>query len=227
MANDLLFAVADGMGGHRGGEVASDIAAGHFRIQETVTTVEELVAAVVEANTLIRARAATDPSLNGMGTTLVALARIPGDDDELTLAAANVGDSRMYRLQDGTLEQLTEDHSLVGELARAGQLSAQEAARHPQRNVVTRALGVDDKVDVDSWVFTGVIGQRYLLCSDGLIDEVSDEEIGAVLRNVPEPDDAAAKLVDLANWSGGRDNTTVLIVDVVDAAACDPAETES
>ena len=227
MANGLLFAVADGMGGHRGGEVASDIAAGHFRIQEEVATVDELADAVVEANTLIRARAATDPTLSGMGTTLVALARIPSEDDALTLAAVNVGDSRMYRLQDGEFEQLTQDHSLVGELTRAGQLSAKEAARHPQRNVVTRALGVDDKVDVDKWTFDGVVGQRYLLCSDGLIDEVSDEEIGAVLRNVTEPGDAAAKLVDMANWSGGRDNTTVLVVDVVDGSECDPAETES
>jgi protein phosphatase len=227
MANGALFAVADGMGGHRGGEVASDIAAGHFRIQEAVATIEELTEAVSEANALIRARAAIDPSLNGMGTTMVALARIPSDDVELQLGAANVGDSRMYRLQDGELEQLTQDHSLVAELARAGQITEKDAAKHPQRNVLTRALGVDDSVAVDSWVFAGEIGQRYLLCSDGLINEVSDQEIGAVMRNVEEPAEVATKLVDMANWSGGRDNTTVLVVDVVDAAECDPAETES
>ena len=119
-ANGLLFAVADGMGGHRGGEVASDIAAGHFRQQESVGGVDELAEAVVEANRLIRSRAHIDPSLAGMGTTMAALALIDGADGRPEFVAANVGDSRIYRLEPQRLLQLTDDHSLVAELTEAG-----------------------------------------------------------------------------------------------------------
>ena len=194
MANGHLFAVADGMGGHRGGEVASDIVAGHFRIQEWVPSVAELETTVIEANRLIRARAELDPSLAGMGTTVAALAVVV-DDGVAQLAAANVGDSRIYRLEDSGLVQLTQDHSLVAELMAAGQLSEAEAARHPQRNVVTRALGVDDRVDVDLWSFPLSEGDRYLVCSDGLTNEVNDGLITYVLQSAAEPDDAADQLV--------------------------------
>jgi protein phosphatase len=236
MANGSLFAVADGMGGHRGGEVASGIAAGHLRIIERVSSVTELEAAVIFANGMIRERAAADPNLTGMGTTIVALGVLSGGrpDSQLQIGAINVGDSRLYVHEVGMLSQVSIDHSLVAELTRAGQLTEEEALRHPQRNVVTRALGAEAHVNVDSWVLPARLGQRYLMCSDGLINEVSDSTVESVLGEYDDPETAARQLVDLANRSGGRDNITVLIVDVVDAAQfdtdaspCDPAETTS
>jgi serine/threonine protein phosphatase PrpC len=236
MANGSLFAVADGMGGHRGGEVASGIAAGHFRIIERVSNVAELEAAVVSANEMIRARAAVDADLTGMGTTIVALGVLSEGqpDSQLQIGAINVGDSRLYVHEVGILSQVSVDHSLVAELARAGRLTEEEALRHPQRNVVTRALGAEANVKVDSWVLTARLGQRYLMCSDGLVNEVSDSIVERVLSEHEDPEAAAQQLVDLANQSGGRDNITVLIVDVVDAeqfdpdvSPCDPAETTS
>lgn len=229
MANGTLFAVADGMGGHRGGEVASEIAAGHFRVLERVQTLDELEQAVISANEMIRARALADPELIGMGTTLVAMGvlPLPKPGAPLHLGAINVGDSRMYLYENDELAQVTVDHSLVGELTRAGQLTEEEAARHPQRNVVTRALGAEDDVAVDTWRIPARLGQRYLLCSDGLVNEVTDADIGEVLGARGEPEHAARHLVDLANRSGGRDNITVLIVDVVDPESCDPDETTS
>jgi len=225
MANGTLFAVADGMGGHRGGEVASDIVVGHLIERESVPSADELLSVVGEANRMIRARAAVDPNLAGMGTTIVALAATNNDGDELALIAVNVGDSRLYRLDDRSFEQLSADHSLVAELTRAGQLSEEEAATHPQRNVLTRALGVDDEVAIDSWTFPAALGQRFLLCSDGLINEVDDPIIESTLREVADPKIASDTLVEMANRAGGRDNVTVLIVDVVDATECTPAET--
>jgi len=227
MANGRLFAVADGMGGHRGGEVASEIAVGHLRIIERVRTLKELEGAVTTANEMIRARAAVDPDLNGMGTTIVAMAVLAAVDPNgsLELGAVNVGDSRLYLYEAEKLVQVSVDHSLVGELTRAGQLTEQEAARHPQRNVVTRALGAEDKVAVDGWVVPARLGQRFLMCSDGLNNEVSDDVVESILAQVADPVEAANQLTDLANRNGGRDNVTVLIVDVVDAESCDPAAT--
>lgn len=227
MANGALFAVADGMGGHRGGEVASEIAAGHFRIIERVQTIDELITAVVSANEMIRARAAADPDLTGMGTTIVALGVLPHTTAEapLQIGAVNVGDSRLYLFESNELSQVSVDHSLVAELTRAGQLTEEEASTHPQRNVVTRALGAEADVKVDSWTIPARLGQRYLLCSDGLVNEVGNEAIHEVLAEMDDPEQAAKHLVDSANRSGGRDNITVLIVDVVDAESCDPAAT--
>ncbi|NNK92479.1 MAG: Stp1/IreP family PP2C-type Ser/Thr phosphatase [Acidimicrobiia bacterium] len=225
MANGDLFVVADGMGGHRGGEVASDIAVGHFRTRASVPDVDELTEAVVEANRQIRARADLDPSLRGMGTTVVALATVVDTVGPPSFAAANVGDSRIYRLDAEGLTQLTEDHSLVAELTRAGQITEVEAAHHPKRNVLTRALGVDDHVAVDRWLFPIEAGDRYLLCSDGLINEVSDLAIEHILRQAPEPVQAAERLVDMANASGGRDNITVVVVDVDEVSGCEAEET--
>lgn len=217
MANGSLFVVADGMGGHQGGEEASRIAIGSMSQVGSVNTVAELETAVINANMLIREKGAAEPELNGMGTTVVAVGVLPASehDGALYLAAANVGDSRLYLFEDGALEQVSLDHSLVGELERAGQITAEEATRHPQRNVVTRALGADDDVDVDTWSIPARHGQRYLLCSDGLVNEVSDEEISAELSSNSDPADAVNKLVAAANKSGGRDNITVLILDVV------------
>ena len=215
-ANGSLFVVADGMGGHQGGEEASRIAVGAISMAESVDSIEELKETVITANRLIRAKGAAVPELVGMGTTVVAMCVLPAEltDGSLHLGAANVGDSRLYRFEDGTLEQVSLDHSLVGELERAGQITSAEAARHPQRNVVTRALGADDDVEVDTWTIPARVGQRYLLCSDGLVNEVSDEQIRKELETVADPAKAAANLCKAANLSGGRDNITILILDI-------------
>ncbi len=215
MANGSLFVVADGMGGHQGGEEASQIAVGSMSRISSVDSVDELADAVVNANRLIRAKGAVVPELGGMGTTVVAMGVLPPANGQHQLGAANVGDSRLYVYEDGDFTQISEDHSLVGELERAGQITADEAARHPQRNVVTRALGADDEVQVDTWVIPIRNGQRYLMCSDGLVNEVSDAEIKDELATMDEPSDVASRLVSAANNSGGRDNITVLILDVV------------
>ena len=230
MANGVLFVVADGMGGHQGGEVASAIVAEHFVDIASVDTVDELAEAFDDANRTIREKASKDPNLSGMGTTVVALAVLSSETDDMKLACANVGDSRMYRLEDDRLVQMTLDHSLVAELARAGQITEKDAANHPQRNVLTRALGVDDDVAVDHWLFPAIVGHRYLLCSDGLVNEVSDEQIRDALREIDDPNAVAQHLVDMANAAGGRDNVTILVVDIVEAAdgiECDPAETQN
>jgi protein phosphatase len=153
-----------------------------------------------------------------MGTTLCALALVQGDGYE-ALGVVNVGDSRLYLLKDGELEQITEDHSLVATLERQGRLTRAEAAVHPQRNIVTRALGIDPKVMVDSWEIAPVAGDRYLLCSDGLFNEIDDNRIAATLRRLADPDEAARELVRLANEAGGRDNITCVVVDVMGEAA--------
>ena len=224
MANGMLFVVADGMGGHRGGEVASQVVTDHFTAANSITTVEELREAVVASNATIRKTGAADPELLGMGTTVVAMAILPADEpsDPLRLAAANVGDSRLYLFEQGELSQISVDHSLVSELVRAGQISEAEAAIHPQRNVVTRALGPDDNVEVDTWELPARLGQRYLLCSDGLVNEVEDKEIAAILADIDDPTAAASRLVDMANKSGGRDNITVLILDILDPGEVEP-----
>ena len=216
-----LFAVADGMGGHRGGEIASHLAVETLdrlakeRLDDEPLTSEWLARAVQQANDALVARAADDSSLKGMGTTLCALALVQGDGYK-ALGVVNVGDSRLYLLKDGELEQITEDHSLVATLERQGRLTRAEAAVHPQRNIVTRALGIDSKVMVDSWEIAPVVGDRYLLCSDGLFNELDDNRIAATLRRLADPDDAARELVRLANEAGGRDNITCVVVDVAE-----------
>lgn len=216
-----VFAVADGMGGHRGGEVASALAIeelgtrlGDAARSGRVESVEVLVEAVLAANDRVFEHAVGDPELKGMGTTLVALALVEAGRG-IAVGLANVGDSRVYRLADGVLEQLTEDHSLVQGLVRQGQITAAEAAVHPLRNVVTRVIGVEADVDVDWWERPAVPGERYLLCSDGLFNEVSDTRIAATLRLLADPFEAARALVVLANDGGGRDNITCVVVDVV------------
>jgi len=221
MANGSLFLVADGMGGHRGGEVASRLAEEHFTTTNSIASVDELREAVMGANALIRDTGAADPDLGGMGTTVVAMGVLPARDGLLSFAAANVGDSRLYVFEDEILTQVSIDHSLVSELTRAGQITPEEAATHPQRNVVTRALGPDPDVEVDTWELPARLGQRYLLCSDGLINEVDDEAITQTLIDLNDPTEAAQTLVDMANSSGGRDNITVLILDIVAAGDID------
>lgn len=219
---DGLYAVADGMGGHQAGEVASHLALDTLAEAFDAAGTEVLVAAVERANRTLVARAAEDPGLAGMGTTLCAMAlvEVAGRD---TIAVVNVGDSRLYLLSDGDLHQITEDHSLVATLQRQGRITADEAAVHPQRNILTRALGIDGQVLVDSWEITPVVGDRYLLCSDGLFNEVDDSRIAAVLRRLADPTEAARELVRLANEAGGRDNITCVVVDVLDDTGRDPS----
>lgn len=209
-----VFVVADGMGGHQGGEVASALAVESVAEQNPGPTVAELVAAVDRANERVFERAGQDPSLSGMGTTFVAVAVVIEDGEE-RIAIVNVGDSRAYRLSGGQLEQITNDHSLVGELVREGRISPEEAEVHPQRNIVTRALGIDQSIPVDDFQILPHAGDRYLLCSDGLTNEVDERDIAVVLRTIDDPDTAARELVRRANEHGGRDNITVVIVDVV------------
>ena len=210
-----FFVVADGMGGHQGGEVASALAIDTVSTRAPGPDLAELVTSVQEANDIVFERSRQDPSLSGMGTTFVGIAVVAAGDEEL-LAIVNVGDSRAYRYSNGHLEQITEDHSLVGELVREGSLTAEEARAHPQKNIVTRAVGIDSGVEVDQFQILPHTGDRYLLCSDGLTDEVDERDIASVLGDIDDPDEAARELIRRANGNGGRDNITVVIVDVVD-----------
>jgi protein phosphatase len=208
-----LLVVADGMGGHRGGETASRLAL------ETIGRVfdrdfgdaETLLArAFRAANDEIHRVGASDPSLRGMGTTGVAILIGPLDAGWV----AHVGDSRAYRLRDGRFDQITEDHSWVGEEIRKGLISADEASAHPMKNVLLRSIGVGSDVDVSVSAIDLRSGDRFLLCSDGLWGELDDLSISEVLAREPPPS-AVAELVDLANAHGGRDNVTVLVAAVV------------
>lgn len=210
-----LFAVADGMGGHQGGEVASRTAVDALEAAFAEPSLDSLISAVEAANAAVFEQGGADPHLRGMGTTMVAVALVD-DGGEERLAIANVGDSRVYLFEGGDLTQITEDHSLVAEMVRDGRLSPEEAETHPQRNIVTRVLGIYEAVDVDRDEVLPFAGQRLLLCSDGLFNEVGSDQIAAVLRRLADPDEAARELVRLANEGGGRDNITVVIVDVVD-----------
>jgi serine/threonine protein phosphatase PrpC len=237
-----LVAVADGMGGHLGGEVAARTA-----IEELVAAFRKdrtqggLLSAVKRANRAIWRRSRVDRKLQGMGTTLTAVALVPEalvETGEMGAAGAtgsgagsgpaeatatrlvlvNIGDSRGYRLADDgrSLEQLTEDHTVVEEMVRHGDLSAAEASVHPHRHVLTRALGIDPDVEPDVWDLSAVPGSRLLLCSDGLTNELSDEEIAAVLSSENDASKAAQELVGRALGHGGTDNVTVVVVDVVE-----------
>lgn len=219
VVNESVFAVADGMGGHLAGEVASAMAIERMSALSGALSVDDVVNAVINANADILRMSRSDASHRGMGTTLTAVALVQaGDDgsDDRQLAVVNLGDSRTYRLRSGQLEQLTIDHSYVQELVNGGHLTQDEARTHPQRNIVTRALGIENAVGVDVWNMPLVRGDRYLLCSDGLVDEVTDEGIAHVLARFPDPQDAADELVATANRSGGRDNTTVVVIDVLE-----------
>lgn len=210
-----LYGVADGMGGHQGGEVASAMAVELAEQYATEPTLESLKQAVRIANRAIFEKAGGDRDLHGMGTTFVAVQLVQGAESE-EIAWVNVGDSRVYLLRDDRLVQLSADHSLVEDLVRDGQLTHDEAAVHPQRNILTRALGIDLDVEVDGNTVLPFTGDRYLLCSDGLFNEVSGDQMASVLRRLADPAEAAAELVRLANEGGGRDNITVVVVEVVD-----------
>ncbi|MGH3043019.1 MAG: Stp1/IreP family PP2C-type Ser/Thr phosphatase [Gaiellaceae bacterium] len=204
-----LFAVADGMGGAQAGEVASRLTAAAFREYHEADRLapdERLQAIIQEANRRIYERARTDSDVSGMGTTVTAALLTGG---RVTLG--HVGDSRAYRIRDGELEQLTQDHSLVADLMRSGSLTPEEAEAHPQRSVITRALGTDPEVDVDTLSVEAEVGDLFLLCSDGLTTMVADDDILGILSAAPTLDDAAKELVRAANTGGGEDNVTVVL----------------
>jgi len=208
-----LFAIADGMGGARAGEVASNLAAAALQTGDVDGGGQERVAALIQAaNQSVYERSSRDAEVAGMGTTMtVALV------EDASVTFGHVGDSRAYVLRDGTLEQLTDDHSLVAELVRGGKLSAEEAEHHPQRSVITRALGTDPDVDVDTFTVEARNGDVFVLCSDGLTDMVGDAEIGEVLGEPRESlREAAEDLVRRANRAGGQDNITVIAFEMTD-----------
>jgi len=202
-----LFAVADGMGGHRAGDVASTTALDAVRAGYAGGAA--LDEAVRAANTAVFDKAQADTDLRGMGTTVTAV-HVEGERALL----AHVGDSRAYLLRDGQLTRITDDHSLVEELVREGRLSPEEAAVHPQRSIVTRAVGVEETVEVDTYEVDLRPGDRLLLCSDGLTSMVNESGIARVLRDRAEPQAAADALVVAANAAGGDDNITALVLDV-------------
>jgi protein phosphatase len=211
-----LYAVADGMGGHAAGEVASAAAMEALLVAfDGNRSGPGLVDAVRDANRAVWEQSRGRSELRGMGTTMTAVALIDEDDEEL-LAVAHVGDSRAYLLRDGELSQVTEDHSVPEELRRAGRLSAEEAAADPRRHVLTRVLGVDSEVEVDTVQLIPYRGDRLLLASDGLFGELSDEEIASILRRRSKPERVAQQLVTKAKDAGGADNITVVVIDVTD-----------
>ena len=204
-----LFAIADGMGGAKAGEVASRLAAETLREQELgdLPAPEQTVELIREANRRVFAYSSENASARGMGTTMtVALV----EENKVTIG--HVGDSRAYLLRDEQLTQLTQDHSLVAELVRSGRLSAEEAESHPRRSVITRALGTDSEVEVDVFSLQGQDRDIYLLCSDGLTSMVSDDEIASLLSaSRDDLDEATKKLVAAANQAGGEDNISVVL----------------
>jgi PPM family protein phosphatase len=203
-----VFAVADGMGGARAGEVASRLAAETFRDpRDPAQTPEQQLEHVArEANRRIYELALRDQSRRGMGTTLTATL-VDGD----AVSIGHVGDSRAYRLRGDELVQLTQDHSLVAELERSGQLTPEAAEHHPQRSIITRALGPEPEVEVDTHTHPARAGDVYVLCSDGLTGMISDSELATLLRAAPSLESAAEALVRAANQSGGKDNITVVL----------------
>lgn len=209
--DETLFAVADGIGGFEAGEVASSITIDVLREMEPGDSFEE---AVREANRRILEASHNDKRLSGMGTTVVA-ARFSGTQREPVAEIAHVGDSRAYLLRDGELTPVTEDHSLVAELVRSGDLTRAQASNHPQRNLITRAIGADEEVEVDTSTLPVRADDRVMLCSDGLSDMVPENRIREILAASPEdPETPARRLLTAALDAGGTDNITVVVVDV-------------
>jgi len=209
-----LFAVADGMGGAQAGEVASKLAAAALEDTDpgALSAPDRVESLIQEANRRVHERSNADPSTSGMGTTMT-VAIVEGS----TVTIGHVGDSRAYLVRDGRLEQLTEDHSLVNELMKSGKLTPEEAVVHPQRSVITRAVGTDPDVDVDSFTLDAQSGDVFLLCSDGLTDMVGDDDILEVAeRYNPDLDRVTKSLVSAANRVGGEDNITVVAFTIAD-----------
>jgi protein phosphatase len=201
----VVVAVADGMGGHAGGEVASAVA-----LETAMTSGGEPAMRIQAANLAVVDAASKRPKLQGMGTTLTLGVFDPDGDLDL----AHVGDSRAYLWRDGALRQVSKDHSYVAEMIEAGKMTKEDAAHHPYRSVITRAVGLDPTVEVDTYGVVLEDGDRILLCSDGLTDMIDDDTVGEMLGRFDTPAEAAEALVDAANEAGGIDNISVVIVDV-------------
>jgi serine/threonine protein phosphatase PrpC len=219
VAEQGLFAVADGMGGHNAGEVASAMAIEYLRgvALSGVSSAEAFAQVVRDLNSAIFSAATSATDQRGMGTTLTAAALLEPTSDvdhPSQIVIANVGDSRTYLLRSEELRQLSVDHSYVQELVTEGLLTIDEARTHPRRNIVTRALGIDAQVSVDTWTIPMFDGDRFMLCSDGLVDEVPQDEIIEMMRERSTPQLVAERLVTAAKRHGGRDNITVIVVDV-------------
>jgi serine/threonine protein phosphatase PrpC len=216
-ARSPMFAVADGMGGAQAGEVASRVAVEVLQegLPERGGSVEERLRDLVEeANTRINALSRADDQRAGMGTTMT-LAYV----GEREISVAHVGDSRLYRLRDGVFERLTDDHTLVEELVRQGKLTPQEADHHPQRSIITRALGPEAAVEADSHTWPARDGDVYLICSDGLTSMISEAQVGDLVGQARSLPEAGRALIDAANAAGGRDNITVILFRLEDVGA--------
>ena len=219
--DETLFVVADGIGGFEAGEVASSLA---VDVLKDLQPDEPFKAAIGEANRRIVAAGRGDEKLSGMGTTVVAI-RFGGKQGEPVAEVAHVGDSRAYLVRGGDMNPITEDHSLVAELVRSGDLTRDEAAEHPQKNLITRALGADEEVDVDTSILPIEAGDRILLCSDGLSDMVSETGISEILaESQDDPERAARVLLSAALDAGGNDNITIVVVDVKEQPAAEVRE---
>ncbi len=207
-----LFLVADGMGGHKAGDYASKCAI--ETIVETVEssldteTVSVLEKAIRRANDVVRQKAESDEAMNGMGTTVVA-ATLDGD----TLCVANVGDSRLYIVGNREIRQITRDHSLVEEMVRMGGLKREQAKNHPEKNIITRAIGAEDEVDIDFFSVVLKPGDIVLMCTDGLTNMIEDEEIRMILHGQRDLVEKAESLVNAANNNGGKDNIAVVLIE--------------
>jgi protein phosphatase len=210
VSTDTLAVVADGMGGLPGGEIAAHAAAALVRATFTGRSLDELEAAVRAANWAIWDRASGQPELAGMGTTVCAAGLLEDGD----LALVHVGDSRAYLLRDRELAQLTLDHTVTADLVNRGELPEDEAPRHPHHGILTRALGVAPDVTIDSASFKVVAGDRLMLCSDGLINELSNSEIAATMTESEDVTTLADTLVEMAITRGGRDNVSVVVAEV-------------
>lgn len=225
IAEPSLFAVADGMGGHAAGEVASALAIAELAelADEDSLDSASVIDAIDRANERIVDASLRRRDRYGMGTTLTGVA-VVSEGGRQQWAVFNVGDSRVYRFARGSLEQVTVDHSEVQELISAGRIDRAAARTHPRRNVVTRSLGSRPAPIADLWVLTPAAGDRLLVCSDGLTNELTDGSIAQVLESVPDAQDAAAELVRLANEAGGHDNVTVIVIDARDGDAAARAQ---
>jgi serine/threonine protein phosphatase PrpC len=207
MVGERVFAVADGVGGGRAGEVASSLAVEALRLgAHNAFENDDLQRLAQDAAAAVHAQALASPEFAGMATTLTSV--LVADD---RVEVAHAGDSRMYRLRGGTLQRMTDDHSFVGQMLREGLISAEQAASHPMRSVITRALGRDPDVDYARQSVDAAPGDVFLLCSDGLTGMMPDGQIETIVRDASSLDDAALRLVRQANAAGGRDNITVVL----------------
>lgn len=226
VARPGLFAVADGMGGHQAGEVASAMAVAVLdsaavldpTVERGALTAEDVARAVLRAHDEIVAAAAAQLGRVGMGTTLTGLAVVTAGGTD-SWAVFNVGDSRVYRLADGALAQVTVDHSEVEELLASGRIDRERARSDPRRHIITRSLGSHERPTVDVWILAPTPGEQFLICSDGLTGELTDERIAALMLGADSPRAAAAGLVSAALAAGGHDNVTVIVVRPHDGAA--------